>query len=525
MRWPSACAATRARSCTRRATGRRSCAAQGLPAADAPAIGTRFQLALSPAQIDAFPAGRVHQDDPPGARPLRHVRRRHRRELGLRQGVGADGHELRPGRPLGADRAGGARAVLGAGPPLRDLAARQRRLDALSAGHRPVRDPSAPASGAAAPRPRPDRLAGGRRRGGPAGRLRRGGGVRRRAAQRGLPEGRRRRPRGRPPARGGHRAALRGDPAAAGARGVPPRAPPPRRGAAPTSCTPTSGYADLLGGPAARSLGLPTVRDGALPRGPSAPRDRVKAPPDDRRPATPARRASSRSRRARAPPASRRAPRPGASWSSTTASSAAPSRRAGARVRAELGLGADDLVVAMVSSLRPEKGHDVALEALRASLPRFRSLRLVVVGDGPLRPWLERAAAALGDRVVLAGYRPDVLAVLDAADVLLQPSRADALPTAVLEAMAASVPVRRHGRRRGGGELVRDGCHRGRSSRRRRRRRRSPPPWPRCWHEPALRRRTRGRGPGALRGGVHRGALGRAAAAGLRRGARTPRRR
>ncbi len=37
--------------------GSSSCASQGLPAADAPAIGTRFQLALSPAQIDAFPAG------------------------------------------------------------------------------------------------------------------------------------------------------------------------------------------------------------------------------------------------------------------------------------------------------------------------------------------------------------------------------------------------------------------------------------------------------------------------------------
>jgi glycosyltransferase involved in cell wall biosynthesis len=79
-----------------------------------------------------------------------------------------------------------------------------------------------------------------------------------------------------------------------------------------------------------------------------------------------------------------------------------------------------------------------------------------VAGDGPLRPWLERAAATLGDRVVLAGYRPDILAVLDAVDVLVQPSRADAFPTAILEAMAASVPV--VATDVGGiGELVRDG--------------------------------------------------------------------
>jgi glycosyltransferase involved in cell wall biosynthesis len=125
-------------------------------------------------------------------------------------------------------------------------------------------------------------------------------------------------------------------------------------------------------------------------------------------------------------------------------------------VRSELGLGAQGLVAAMVSSLRPEKGHDVALDTVRALLARFPSLRLVVAGDGPLRPSLERAAATLGDRVVLAGYRPDILAVLDAVDVLIQPSRADAFPTAILEAMAASVPV--VAADVGGiGELVRDG--------------------------------------------------------------------
>ena len=200
------------------------------------------------------------------------------------------------------------------------------------------------------------------------------------------------------------------------------------------------GYADLLGGPAARSLGLPTVATIHAHAPPAGARERVKA-----RLMTAARNASAA--RVIAVSESARA--------ACVAAGAAPARvvvvhngivgraepGAGRRVRAELGLGPGDLVVAMVSSLRPEKGHDVAIEAVRASLARFPSLRLVVVGDGPLRPWIERAAAALGDRVVLAGYRPDVPAVLDAADVLIQPSRADAFPTAVLEAMAASVPV------------------------------------------------------------------------------------
>lgn len=200
------------------------------------------------------------------------------------------------------------------------------------------------------------------------------------------------------------------------------------------------GSADLLGGPAARSLGIPSVATIHSHAPPSTARDRAKA-----RVTTAARRASAA--RVIAVSESARA--------AYLAAGAAPERvvvihngilgraepGAGVRVRSELGLGAHDIVAAMVSSLRPEKGHDVALDTVRALLGSFPTLRLVVVGDGPLRSSLERAAATLGGRVVVAGYRPDILAVLDAVDVLVQPSRADAFPTAVLEAMAGSVPV------------------------------------------------------------------------------------
>jgi glycosyltransferase involved in cell wall biosynthesis len=113
----------------------------------------------------------------------------------------------------------------------------------------------------------------------------------------------------------------------------------------------------------------------------------------------------------------------------------------GAAVRRELGLAPGDLVVAMVSALRPEKGHDVALGAVGALRGRFPNLRLLIVGAGDLEGELSRAAQASGGAVVMAGLRSDVMRVLDAADVLLHPSRADAYPTTLLEAMAASVPV------------------------------------------------------------------------------------
>lgn len=114
---------------------------------------------------------------------------------------------------------------------------------------------------------------------------------------------------------------------------------------------------------------------------------------------------------------------------------------AGARVRQELGIAPDELVVGMLSALRPVKRHDIAIEAFRALSEGRRSLRLVVAGDGPHREAVRDAALPLGDRVVLAGYRGDTMALLDAYDVLLQPSYHEALPTSCIEAMAAGVPV------------------------------------------------------------------------------------
>jgi glycosyltransferase involved in cell wall biosynthesis len=118
-----------------------------------------------------------------------------------------------------------------------------------------------------------------------------------------------------------------------------------------------------------------------------------------------------------------------------------PAPGSGAQVRAELGLSADDLVVGMVSALRPEKGHDIAVGAVRKLRARFPNLRLLVVGQGDLRAEIVRAAEELSGAVVVAGLRHDLPRVFDAFDICLQPSRQDAFPTSIIEAMAASVPV------------------------------------------------------------------------------------
>jgi len=113
----------------------------------------------------------------------------------------------------------------------------------------------------------------------------------------------------------------------------------------------------------------------------------------------------------------------------------------GAEVRRELGLDSDDLMITALSRLRPEKNFEVAIDAVTVLRERHPNVRLVIVGDGPHEDAVRRHAERSGIGVVLTGHREDPMAVLDATDVLLHPSRFDAFPTTVLEAMAASVPV------------------------------------------------------------------------------------
>lgn len=115
-----------------------------------------------------------------------------------------------------------------------------------------------------------------------------------------------------------------------------------------------------------------------------------------------------------------------------------------ARIRTELCLPHDAPVVLLLGRLTPLKGAEVLFEALR-ELP---GVYAVVAGEPTFSEVddygrvLRRAAEPVGDRVVFAGFRRDVAALLAASDVLAHPSvKPDSLPTAVLEAIAAGVPV------------------------------------------------------------------------------------
>jgi glycosyltransferase involved in cell wall biosynthesis len=120
----------------------------------------------------------------------------------------------------------------------------------------------------------------------------------------------------------------------------------------------------------------------------------------------------------------------------------------------DLGLPALPSLVVSVGRLVPQKNHALALRAV-ARLPE---VGLVVVGEGPLRPALDRLAGELGitDRVSFAGQRADARELIGAADALVISSRWEGLPLVALEALVAGTPLVATAVR-GVRELLRDG--------------------------------------------------------------------
>ncbi|WP_245908896.1 glycosyltransferase [Mycobacterium neglectum] len=103
----------------------------------------------------------------------------------------------------------------------------------------------------------------------------------------------------------------------------------------------------------------------------------------------------------------------------------------------------DGPVWACVAALRPDKNHADLLRAWTEVVAKHPAARLLVVGDGPARPEIERTVAelGLGGSVELLGRREDVAAILATADGVVSASVEEALPTAIIEAAACGLPV------------------------------------------------------------------------------------
>jgi glycosyltransferase involved in cell wall biosynthesis len=103
----------------------------------------------------------------------------------------------------------------------------------------------------------------------------------------------------------------------------------------------------------------------------------------------------------------------------------------------------DAVLIGRVARLEPEKGMEVFVDAAAKLAPAWPRAQFLVIGDGPLRAQLEHQAERLGidDRVHFLGFRSDGRALIANLDVLAISSHSDGSPLAIVEAMAAGVPV------------------------------------------------------------------------------------
>jgi glycosyltransferase involved in cell wall biosynthesis len=113
------------------------------------------------------------------------------------------------------------------------------------------------------------------------------------------------------------------------------------------------------------------------------------------------------------------------------------------QARAELGIGADDVLLLFVGRVVPIKRLDLLLEALATARRAEPRLRLALAGDGEERPRLERRAAALGvaAEVRFLGYRRELRPLFAAADVVVLSSDNEGTPVSLIEAAAAGLPA------------------------------------------------------------------------------------
>lgn len=109
--------------------------------------------------------------------------------------------------------------------------------------------------------------------------------------------------------------------------------------------------------------------------------------------------------------------------------------------RKELGIGDDEFLIASVGELTRRKNHMLVIEVM--NVWRDRHVKYLLCGSGPLEDELRAQVIRynLEDRVIFAGYCTDIQAQLAAADCFVFPSVQEGLPMAVMEAMAAGLPV------------------------------------------------------------------------------------
>lgn len=111
-------------------------------------------------------------------------------------------------------------------------------------------------------------------------------------------------------------------------------------------------------------------------------------------------------------------------------------------IRRELGIPEDAFIIGHIGRFEEQKNHLFLLEVAVTVAQKEPLMRLLLVGDGILRPMIEEKVKQMGlaDRVIFLGNRPDVPYLLAVVDMFLFPSLYEGLGLVLIEAQAAGKP-------------------------------------------------------------------------------------
>lgn len=110
--------------------------------------------------------------------------------------------------------------------------------------------------------------------------------------------------------------------------------------------------------------------------------------------------------------------------------------------REDFKLDADDFVIIMVARMEKVKDHLTALQAVQLAKRQYPKMKMILVGDGAERAYIEEKVEALGlaPHIQFLGQRNDVIELFPLADVCLLTSKSESFPLVLLEAARASIP-------------------------------------------------------------------------------------
>ena len=138
----------------------------------------------------------------------------------------------------------------------------------------------------------------------------------------------------------------------------------------------------------------------------------------------------------------------------------AASQGARQKIREELGLSEDCMVLLSVGELIPRKNHELVLKALKQMKDdgRCENIHYLIAGRGKIAQELKAMIddLDLSGQVTMLGFRTDVADIFAASDIYVFPSHQEGLPVALMEAMSVGMPVV-CSRIRGNTDLIEDG--------------------------------------------------------------------